>query len=443
MGKGDRKSRRGKIFRGSYGKARPKTTRGKPTSNLNTIPNTVSKQDSLFKGIVGEAYVNQKAFDTYLKYWCFENPIDIDGDKKEICDLLILFNNVCIIISIKNHNYSGSYEKYKVKVIEKSTRQLYGAERKLFKTKKTIRIKNDQQGIIIFDPSQFNRVHLLTVNVGEQFEQYELIDQDGTKRTVNIINKETLVRLFRELDTVLDLTEYLTKREDLLTSIDTKQINGFESDLLAVYLLDRNSFPSNLMNLSPDSLHSKVVGTWDHYDKENPYVAEKRMYDKNSYFIDRMVENDVLKLSWGEKLAKELFNTNRFNRRILAESLIELITSNQDKEGIEARRAMMIENNVLYLFIYYPKEMQQKDVDRFINDAANIYYIKHDPQPTKVIVLAGTNNLSQWKFALYERTAEMTEEERNYWLSLCEKYKWFVNPVEKEIEFKEFPSSPN
>ena len=77
------------------------------------------------KGQVGEEYVNELTFNSYLDYWCYPNPKDELGDKKEICDLLIIFQDTVIIISVKNYENKGNYERYKKNVIEKSSKQLY------------------------------------------------------------------------------------------------------------------------------------------------------------------------------------------------------------------------------------------------------------------------------------------------------------------------------
>ena len=69
-------------------------------------------ENSLSKGEEGELAVNTIAFHTYLKYWCYPNPKDEKGTKKEICDLLILFKDTAIIVSIKNYSFKGDYEKY-------------------------------------------------------------------------------------------------------------------------------------------------------------------------------------------------------------------------------------------------------------------------------------------------------------------------------------------
>lgn len=60
------------------------------------------------KGRLGEDFVNQIAFNSFLKYWCFPNPLDIAGDNKEICDLLVVFDEICMIVSVKNYEFKGA-----------------------------------------------------------------------------------------------------------------------------------------------------------------------------------------------------------------------------------------------------------------------------------------------------------------------------------------------
>ena len=39
---------------------------------------------SIEKGNIGENFVNKIAFNSFFEYWCYPNPKDEDGDKKEI-----------------------------------------------------------------------------------------------------------------------------------------------------------------------------------------------------------------------------------------------------------------------------------------------------------------------------------------------------------------------
>lgn len=88
--------------------------------------------DSKSKGDLAEAFVNRVAYSTFLKYWCYPNPRDLTKDNKEICDLLVVFDSICIIISVKSYSFKGDYGKYFRKTVDSALRQISGAERKLF-----------------------------------------------------------------------------------------------------------------------------------------------------------------------------------------------------------------------------------------------------------------------------------------------------------------------
>lgn len=94
------------------------------------------------KGKDGENFVYQISKDSFFSYWCYPNPKDELGDKKEICDLVIHFRNTLILVCVKNHEFKGEYSRYFIKAIEKDVRQLYGAENKIMKSNRNIEIKN-------------------------------------------------------------------------------------------------------------------------------------------------------------------------------------------------------------------------------------------------------------------------------------------------------------
>ncbi len=109
------------------------------------------------KGKAGEDFVNFIAFNSFLKYWCFPSPLDITGDYKEICDLLIVFEHICIIISVKNYTFKGDYERFFKKTIEKAIRQIDGAERKLFRDKPLL-LKHPDREPELFNKESINEV---------------------------------------------------------------------------------------------------------------------------------------------------------------------------------------------------------------------------------------------------------------------------------------------
>ncbi|RDI14425.1 hypothetical protein [Flavobacterium sp. AG291] len=354
------------------------------------------------KGDAGEDYVNNLAYKSYLKYWCYPNPKDITGDKKEICDLLIMFRDVLLIISVKNHTFEGNYERYKKRVIEKSSNQLNGAERKLFNSSRDIFIKHPEREQELFNPKTYTKIFKITINVGEQFEFYDLGDKKEYKGIINILNKESFERIIQELNTIHDFTDYLEEREKLLQAYKHIALNCSESDLLAIYLRNVRKFPTEFYNASTEKISLNLKGEWQKYNSDER-VKLKRDEDKYSYFIDNLVQTDVLPLPNGEMLAKELMALRRTERRFISKALLTLIAKYQKDLETEFARRYLEYNGFGYLMIYYSKTVtNQKDLDLLIFEIAPaLYAYMRNCQEKQIIVLAGNDYLKQWKFGFF------------------------------------------
>lgn len=395
------------------------------------------------KGTEGEEYVNELAFNSYLDYWCYPNPKDELGDKKEICDLLIIFKETLIIISVKNYENKGNYERYKKRVIEKSTSQLYGAERKLFNSDRDIKIKHHNRGFEIFDKKAIKKVFRITVNVGEQFEFYELGDVRENKGFINIFNKDTFEKIIQELDTIPDLVNYLLERENFLNHYKEINFVSKERDLLAVYLRNIRKFPDNYYKKDIDKITVDLSNAWEDYDNHSS-VLKKREQDKYSYFIDKISKNDILKIANGEMLAKELMSLTRIQRRFISKSLLTLIAKNQKNDEIElARRYLDFSDDFGYLFIYYSSKIMasQKELDLMIFDIApSLYSYKTNCKNKHIIVLAGNDYLKQWKFGLFiPPEFPFSNEAIKYFEDMIKNLGWFTDMKEFRYQENEYP----
>lgn len=390
------------------------------------------------KGDNGENYVNQLAYKSYLKYWCYPNPSDINGDNKEICDLLISFRDILIIISVKNHNYNGNYEKYKRKVIDKSSSQLNGAYRKLFTTQKSIYIKHPDREAELFEPDKFKQIYKLTINVGEQFEYYELGEQIETKGFINILNKDTFEVIIQELDTIKDFVEYLNERERLLMSGKLLDAKCQEKDLLSKFLTNARKFPTRYDSTEFKEMISSLEGAWVNYATSKK-VKLKHQANKASYFIDDLVQSDILKLPNGEILARELMNLGRIERRLLAKSLFSLVAKYEKADESFARQYSEY-NGIGHLLIYYPPNQKEEEVDGIIQRAMEIYSYIHEKE---IIVIAATNGLKQWKFGMFKAKPPITIEAKKYLDKLIEDSGWFKDMQAYVLEEKEYPPERN
>jgi len=237
--------------------------------------------NQLDKGKLGEDFIHQIAFDSFLKFWCYPNPKDEYGDQKEICDLLIVFNDTAIIVCVKNYEFKGTYNKYFRKTIEKDIRQLSGAERKLTDKKTSLFIKHPDKEIEEYKKNSIKKICRIIVHLGDNVRFYPLRGKTNNGKFVHIFDRETFRTIFSELDTIPDFIEYLEKKEEafnntfavvlpkdeydfdsmtadqfkeysFLNSIDDVQkyvlISGTEFDLLAHYLVNNRQMPGHLIS---------------------------------------------------------------------------------------------------------------------------------------------------------------------------------------------------
>ena len=76
------------------------------------------------KGRRAEGIIHDLATVTFLTDWCYPNPKKPDG--KELCDLLVVFDDTAIIWQIKDLKVDAE-GKYKEAEVAKNLRQLSGA----------------------------------------------------------------------------------------------------------------------------------------------------------------------------------------------------------------------------------------------------------------------------------------------------------------------------
>ena len=337
------------------------------------------------------------------------------------------------MISVKNYNLNGNYERYKSKVINKSTKQLFGAQRKLFNSIKAVEITHPEKGTELFSPGQYLNIFRITVSVGENFENYEFIDNKEGKGCINIFNKETFEIITQELDTVKDFVEYLKRRENLLKDYIKEMPKCSEKDLLASFLMNKREFPKQIIDDFRVGTES-INGKWSDY-LNNRAVILKKLKDEKSYFIDNLVKNDVLKMPDGELLAKELMTMSRFERRLIALNLYEIVEKYERERDFVARRFTQY-NNVGFLFIYYPIEKSQEEIDLLLHKSMELYSFFHSTK--KIVLLAASKGLKQWKFALFIAD-EVTPEIAAYLTELAEHFGWFKNEIKMIKHEQEYP----
>lgn len=294
-----------------------------------------------------ERYLAKLAGRSFLNLWSYSNPYrdqgqSSGGDGKELCDLLVVCEPDIIIFSEKNvawpkGDVQVAWRRWAKRALIDSTRQVRGAERWI--TRFPDRIFLDPhctQRFPIGIPGREEAViHRIVVarGAGEACKRHfgdgigslrirpEVLgprhcslsslpfvvgDLDPSGSYVHVMDDITLDIVLRELDTVVDFAEYLTKKASFVRSGRLRSANG-EQDLLAYYAVrlnedgDHDFVEESRAGRPPLDLES---GLYEKFASDPRNVARKEA-DKPSYFWDRLIESFTGHLIQGSSLVLE------------------------------------------------------------------------------------------------------------------------------------------
>lgn len=417
------------------------------------------------KGKIGEEFVNELAYNSFLKFWCYPGPKYENGNKKEICDLLILFNSVTIIISVKNYEFKGNHFRYFNNTIKKAVNQLHGAQRVLFSNTE-VKIKHPNKDIEIFPKNEIKKIFRLVINLGDGVKFYPFNQITKNNNYVTLFDKDSFESIINELDTIPDFIDYLEKRESLFKNkltlilpaeehdfpIETQKeffqftenistdfiiISGSEKDLLAHFFKNQRNFPNEL-NGDSNGYYLILDGDWNEF-KATQKVKNKEKADKVSYFIEGFVKNELLINinPTREKLAKALLSFDRLTRRTISKNYFEFHNRYKDVKGLYFGRRFADFEGVGVLFTFYTKEMDFEMINTLNNlaiESTNLY----TNYKSKSMILISTNSEHRFLFSYIEQLEKYPENLEKEIRKDVKTLGWFTNHEEineTEIEF--------
>ena len=223
-----------------------------------------------------EQYLTALCDRTFLSLWSYPNVYRAPG--KELCDLLVAFEEHIIIFSDKHCEFpAGDLDKdwaqWYHRAIEKSATQLWGAERwiRLYTDRVFLDSRCTKKFPLPLNPTANLKFHLILIAHGASARCREELGGSGSlmvnsavigsrhtagrsaggtpfmvgqahpdKSYVHIVDDTTLDVLLRTLDTIADFTAYLTKKEQFIKSGRVLAATG-EEELLAYYLTHLNT----------------------------------------------------------------------------------------------------------------------------------------------------------------------------------------------------------
>jgi hypothetical protein len=263
---------------------------------------------------------------TFLSTWSYPNVHRAEQRPgggfiaKEVCDLLVVFEDHVVIFSDKDCVFPASgdidkdWSRWYRRAIEKSAQQLYGAER-VVRAKEILYVDaslNTRIPLALAEPAAL-KVHRVLVAHGACDRCRSALGGSGTlmiapqivgdahltprsgggtpfavgqinpaKGYVHVLDDAALVLLLRKLDTAADLIAYLSKKEALITSGRLGFAAGEEA-LLGWYLSDIGTDGEHdfvAPQGAPANSPIAVDESWWHRFATSPEAARKLKADK-------------------------------------------------------------------------------------------------------------------------------------------------------------------
>lgn len=332
-------------------------------------------------GAESEEVLRRLCNGSFLSLWSIPNPFSDDGvhkrgEGKELCDLLVVFGDDVIIFSDKSCAFSAvpppndkptlNWDRWYRKAITKSVDQIYGAERwlrqfpqRVFADSRCTKPLNVR--LPSPDRARYHRIVVALGAGGPCRAHYEggsgslvvsgggpatlerparqpfSVGEEGIGRGfVHVFDDVTLRIMLEELDTIVDFTGYLRKKEELFAS--TFVVATGEEDLLGHYLLNVHKFlqedvAAPLMLFVDESQYATLR-------RLPQYIAGKQA-NRESYVWDRLVEHFIGRWAGGdlvnavepqpfEKALRIMAGTSRLERRQLG-AMVRRVDSDYDR----------------------------------------------------------------------------------------------------------------
>ena len=324
---------------------------------------------------------------------------------KEVCDLLVVFENHIIIFSDKDCVYpvkgdkEVNWQRWFRQAIEKSAKQVWGAERWIKDNPTRLFLDNactqpfpitlpdpttatfhrvlvahgvskpcmkalGGSGSLMIAPRVIGSMHTKSDEGGCQ--PFTIGQIDPKKGYVHVFDDTSLNIVMETLDTITDFVMYLTKKERFIQSGQLVWAAG-EEDLLAYYLKDINNDGEHDF-IVPNNFNALVIpeGLWEGFLR-NPRRKAQIEEDKVSYMWDMLIERfnkHILArtqyfttsstVRQSERSMRFLAREPRTRRRMLASSLLNLL----ETRPFSMKRARVLQpsrpGDPYYVFLLLP-----------------------------------------------------------------------------------------
>lgn len=361
-----------------------------------------SKNSFNLKGSAAEQLVTSFCREAFFEDFCFKNPYHTKG--KELCDILVVLNEVAIIWQIKNIKLKDG--QFNSKDIEKAIRQCRGARRQLLKLG-IVTFKNINNKDKIINTFKFKEVFLIAAIEGGTPNFNRFYDDGKADNSSVHIFLEKLTRFAtKHLNTVSDFIEYLRYKEKFFKDHKHIILCGGEENLLALYLRNNKSFGSAENIDGVDRIYLDLDGEADELEKNDVSYAEKLKADEISkgwdFLIKKKREGLLLNGSHpnnleNDKFLQKMMSHNRFERRILAHDFLDAAHKASelpyDERRVYRRLVPQNDRGVTYLFAFMGNQNSSREIRQKMLYTTALAAKQFYPQNDMLIALATEFNM--------------------------------------------------
>jgi hypothetical protein len=450
---------------------------------------------------IAEEYLGVLCEKYFLSMWSY--PGVMGANRKEICDLLVVFGDHVIIFSDKlctfqpDASLDRAWTRWFKSAIAESANQLWGAQRRIKHRPSEIFLDKKSSQRLPLEIPNTPKFHLIAVahGISEHIAKYfggtgslliksdirgtashltpfHVGDLDPTKGFVHVFDDDSLHTVMATLDTISDFVRYLEKREQLLRGKITILSPG-EEELLAVYLRtfgENGEHDFSFLTECPDSLVAIEEGHWADFQKHPRRVAQIRE-NKISYSWDRLIEKfsgyalqgtqhfvSAGGLKDAEIVLRFMAGECRFTRRVLAKTLLEMLS----KTPKEKRRLRLLlptkPGRPCYVFLLLPPLESLCEVGRVppniteyrevrlnILRKACLVARRTHPELRDIVGIAtesGIDRTGRSEDSLYLDGRHWTEEMEEEAKEAQTKFHIFEKPNRFEVHAAEYPAPP-
>ncbi|MFA4887922.1 MAG: hypothetical protein WC595_06950 [Candidatus Nanoarchaeia archaeon] len=367
---------------------------------------------------------------TCLSLWSYANPIGKKG--KELCDILVYSEPNIIIISVKeiiptdSGNNKVDWERWERTAIEKSYKQIYGAERYL-NSLENILLNNGTVELKL-PPLQNRKYYRIAVAIGGE-EKMPIVWGDFGKGFVHVFDNISVDIIFKELDTITDLLKYLEKKEVLYKNKEKDfVITGGEEDLLAFYLSNNEDFKyQGNTTILDDNLWKGYIASKE-YSRWKKNVKVSSLWDNFIELLTKDFQKGRLEVGGNyndiELVLRTMAKESRNNRILLSKGFLDFYSNPTIRS-----RPVASYSDIVYVFLTANRD-EDREYRRAELMGRCLIVRKYTPEAHIVVGIATEKNDGENGFSLdvtYLYKPSISKRDEKNVEKMVNEFGWFKN----------------